>query len=111
MATTPPMKKPTAILLWNFRMIMVPPMLKAANKNADQILAKPSEKDRVPMTAQDRRARIPVSPKIEYLKERDNGGRTTTTNKIPYQKLQRFMAHVEIAFFVYCVPPASNKSS
>jgi len=91
-------------------MIMVPPMLKAANKNADQILAKPSEKDRVPMTAHDKRAKIPVSPKIEYLQERENGGRTTT-NKIPDQKRKRCMAHIEIAFFVCCVPPTSNKSS
>ena len=80
MATTPPMKKPTAILLWNFRMIMVPPMLKAANKNADQILANPSEKDRVPMTAHDKSANIPVRPKIEYLYKQENQQRKNSSN-------------------------------
>jgi hypothetical protein len=71
MATTPPIKKPTAILLWNFRIIIVPPMLKVNNKRADHTLAKPSAKDRVDMTAHDKSAKIAVRPKIEYLNDKE----------------------------------------
>jgi hypothetical protein len=65
--TTPPMKNPTAIELWNLRMIMVPPMLRRQSIAADQKLANPSENGRVPMTAKDINMRRTVSPKIEYL--------------------------------------------
>jgi hypothetical protein len=68
MATTPPMKKPTAIELWNLRIIMVPPMLSASNMKADHTEVNPSAIDRVPMTAQDIKARRPVMARIEYLK-------------------------------------------
>jgi hypothetical protein len=72
MATTPPMKKPTAIELWNFLMIMVPPILNASNINADHIEVKASLNPRVDMTAHDISARTPVKLKIEYLE--DGGG-------------------------------------
>jgi hypothetical protein len=50
-------------------MIMVPPMLKIHNIAADQKLAKPSEKGRVPITANDMSIRSTVKPRIEYLTE------------------------------------------
>jgi hypothetical protein len=65
--TTPPMKNPTAMELWNLRMIMVPPMLRRQSIAADQKLANPSENGRVPITAKDMSMRRTVSPKIEYL--------------------------------------------
>jgi hypothetical protein len=65
--TTPPMKNPTAMELWNFRIIMVPPMLRRQSIAADQKLANPSENGRVPITAKDMSIRRTVSPKIEYL--------------------------------------------
>jgi hypothetical protein len=55
------------MLLWNFRMIMVPPMLRMQSINADQNAAKPSETGRVPMTQNDMIDRITVIPRIEYL--------------------------------------------
>mmetsp|Transcript_11913 Transcript_11913/g.28233 ORF Transcript_11913/g.28233 Transcript_11913/m.28233 type:complete len:169 (+) Transcript_11913:421-927(+) len=60
------MKNPTAIELWNFLMIMVPPILNVKSITADQIDVKDSLKPRVDITAQDIRASIPVNPKIEY---------------------------------------------
>lgn len=66
-ATTPPMKKPTAIELWNLRIIIVPPILNAKSIRADQTDVKPSARDRVPMTAHAINARTPVKPRIEYL--------------------------------------------
>lgn len=69
MATTPPMKNPTAMELWNLRIIMVPPILSASNMKADHAEVNPSASDRVPMTAQDIRASIPVIPRMEYLQE------------------------------------------
>ena len=66
-ATTPPIKNPTAIELWNLRIIIVPPMLRASNIRADQTDVKPSDHVRIPTTAHDIKARIPVIPRIEYL--------------------------------------------
>mmetsp|Transcript_22760 Transcript_22760/g.42303 ORF Transcript_22760/g.42303 Transcript_22760/m.42303 type:complete len:114 (-) Transcript_22760:260-601(-) len=66
MATTPPMKNPTAMELWNFLMIMVPPILNAKSIKADHIDVKVSLMPRVDMTAQDMSARTPVSPRMEY---------------------------------------------
>ena len=67
MDTTPPMKKPTAMELWNFRIIIVPPMLRMHNIPSDQKLANPSENGRVPMTAKDNTINNTVSPRMEYL--------------------------------------------
>lgn len=67
MATTPPMKKPTAMELWNLRIIIVPPMLSPINMRADHIDMNPSVSDRVPVTAKDINIRIPDKVKIEYL--------------------------------------------
>jgi hypothetical protein len=63
------MKKPTAIELWNFLIIIVPPILNANSINADHIDVKASLIPRVDMTAQDINAKIPVKPKIEYLRK------------------------------------------
>jgi hypothetical protein len=68
-ATTPPIKKPTAMELWNFLMIMVPPILRASNINADHIDVNASLNPRVDMTAHDMSARIPVKLRMEYLKK------------------------------------------
>ena len=67
MATTPPMKNPTAIELWNLRIIIVPPMQRAINIHADHIDEKPSARDRVPITGNDINVRIPVTVRMEYL--------------------------------------------
>ena len=67
MATTPPMKNPTAIELWNFLMIIVPPMLNVKSMIADQRDVNDSLKPRLDMTMQDIRESNPVNPKIEYL--------------------------------------------
>ena len=99
MATTPPIKKPTAILLWNFRMIIVPPMLNARSINADHTLVKPSAKDRVPMTAQDMRARMPVTPRIEYLQPNN------PENKSALQMMIKAAGQGDISTIV---PPTSN---
>jgi hypothetical protein len=61
------MKNPTAIELWNFLMIMVPPILKASNIRADHIEVNASLRPRVDMTAHDMSARTPVKPRMEYL--------------------------------------------
>lgn len=74
MATTPPIKNPTAIELWNFLMIIVPPMLSARSISADHIEVKASLIPRVDMTAHDMRARTPVKPRIEYLGTSRGGG-------------------------------------
>ena len=66
-ATTPPMKKPTAMELWNFRIIIVPPILNANNINADHVDMKPSDRFLVPITANDINVNIPVIERIEYL--------------------------------------------
>ena len=66
-AKTPPIKKPTAMELWNLRMIMVPPTLKPNNIAADQNETKASANDRDPITTHDISAKIPVIAKIEYL--------------------------------------------
>ena len=62
------MKKPTAMELWNFRIIIVPPILNANNINADQIDMKPSDRALVPITANDINVNIPVIERIEYLR-------------------------------------------
>lgn len=68
MAKTPPMKKPTAMELWNLRMIMVPPTLNPNNIAADQNETKASAKDwDPPIIMKDMSAKIPVIAKIEYL--------------------------------------------
>jgi hypothetical protein len=69
MATTPPMKNPTAMELWNFRIIMVPPILKANNIKADHMEVKASLRPRVDMTAHDMSAKIPVKLRMEYLED------------------------------------------
>ena len=61
------MKKPTAMELWNFRIIMVPPMDSINSIRALHMEAKPSAIDRVPMTKMDISMRDPVRPRIEYL--------------------------------------------
>ena len=61
------MKNPTAMELWNLRMIIVPPMLKTHSIAALQKLAKPSAKGRVPITANDMSISNTVRPRIEYL--------------------------------------------
>lgn len=61
------MKNPTAIELWNFLIIIVPPILKVSNINADHIDVNDSLKPRVDITAHDINASTPVNPKIEYL--------------------------------------------
>ena len=66
-ATTDPMKKPTAMELWNFRIIIVPPMLKTTSMREDQIDANPSARDRVDMMMKLSNVRIAVTAKIEYL--------------------------------------------
>jgi hypothetical protein len=68
-ATTDPMKKPTAMELWNFRIIIVPPMLNTRSISADQIDANPSARVRVDMTTKLSNVRIAVTAKIEYLIE------------------------------------------
>ncbi len=67
MATTDPMKNPTAMELWNFRIIIVPPMLNTRSISADQMDANPSAKVRVDMTMKLSNVRIAVTAKIEYL--------------------------------------------
>jgi hypothetical protein len=67
MATTPPIKKPTAIELWNFLIIIVPPIDKANSINADHIDVNVSDIPRVDITAHDINANTPVKLKIEYL--------------------------------------------
>ena len=67
MATTLPMKKPTAMLLWNLRMIMVPPIPSAQSMSADQMAANPSASGRVVMTAKLIMAKTNVRVRIEYL--------------------------------------------
>mmetsp|Transcript_31955 Transcript_31955/g.48613 ORF Transcript_31955/g.48613 Transcript_31955/m.48613 type:complete len:88 (+) Transcript_31955:372-635(+) len=66
MATTPPIKKPTAIELWNFLMIMVPPMLNTNSITADQMAANPSAIVLVDIITKLRSVRIAVTAKIEY---------------------------------------------
>ena len=68
MATTLPMKNPTAKLLWNLRIIMVPPMLRNRSIMADHSAAKPSDMLRVDITTSDMSIKMPVKLKMEYLK-------------------------------------------
>jgi len=63
------MKKPTAMELWNLRIIMVPPMDKQHSIAADQTEANASENGRRPIMAKLNTERAAVSPKIEYLRE------------------------------------------
>jgi len=66
----PPMKNPTAKELWNFLIIMVPPMLRQHRSKALQRLAKHSAGGRLPIIVSDVIVRIPVSPSMEYLQQR-----------------------------------------
>lgn len=68
MATKHPIKKPTARLLWNLRIIMVPPTDKASSMVPLQKAAKPSE-GRRPITAKLNKNNKTDSPRIEYLTE------------------------------------------
>ena len=84
-ATTDPMKNPTAMELWNFRIIMVPPIDSMRSISADHMEAKPSAMDRVPMTKMDISISEPVIPRIEYLEKElrlSTGGRQTKQNRL-----------------------------
>jgi hypothetical protein len=65
------MKNPTAMELWNFLMIIVPPILRAISMMALQILMNPSEIERVPVTANDMIVNTPVTLRILYLNNAD----------------------------------------
>ena len=67
MATTHPMKKPTASDEWNFLIIMVPPTLRAHNIRPDHNAAKPSENLRDPRTITPSIVNASVMARIEYL--------------------------------------------
>lgn len=67
MATTPPMKNPTAMELWNLRIIMVPPIESAISIIPDQKDANPSANCRDPKTKKLIKANINVITKMEYL--------------------------------------------
>eukprot|EP00977_Amphora_coffeiformis_P003785 scaffold758_cov177-Amphora_coffeaeformis.AAC.3 len=58
MATTHPMKNPTASDEWNFLIIIVPPTDRAHSINPDQSAARPSENLREPMTKMPRMNKI-----------------------------------------------------
>jgi hypothetical protein len=57
--------------LWNFLMIIVPPILRAISMMALQILMNPSEIERVPVTAKDMIVNTPVTVRILYLHIKD----------------------------------------
>ena len=57
--------------LWNFLMIIVPPILRAISMMALQILMNPSEMERVPVTAKDMIVNTPVTLRILYLNNTD----------------------------------------
>ena len=57
--------------LWNFLMIIVPPILRAISMMALQILMNPSEIERVPVTAKDMIVNMPVTLRILYLNHTD----------------------------------------
>ena len=61
------MKNPTAIELWNFLIIIVPPIDSINSISALHMEAKPSAIDRVPITKMDMSMREPVIPRMEYL--------------------------------------------
>jgi hypothetical protein len=65
------MKNPTAMELWNFLMIIVPPILRAISMMALQILMNPSEIERVPVTANDMIVNTPVTLRMLYLNNAD----------------------------------------
>ena len=67
MQTTLPMKNPTAKLLWNLRIIMVPPMDMTINMMADHKEVKPSDVFLVEVTTRLMSIKIPDSVKIAYL--------------------------------------------
>lgn len=67
MATTLPMKNPTAKLLWNLRIIMVPPILRNISMIPDHIAAKPSEMLLVDVTHKLMTNNNPDKTKMEYL--------------------------------------------
>jgi hypothetical protein len=53
--------------LWNFLMIIVPPILRAISMMALQRLMNPSESERVPVIAKDPIVNRPVTLRILYL--------------------------------------------
>lgn len=67
LATVTPMKNPTAMELWNLRIIMVPPTDRQQSRTADQKLQKPSLAGLLPMTAKLMSMSAAVMAKIEYL--------------------------------------------
>lgn len=69
MHTTDPIKNPTAKLLWNFRIIMVPPIDRTISMIADQKEAKPSDMILVEETTRLMSIRIPDTAKMAYLNE------------------------------------------
>lgn len=73
MQTTLPIKNPTAKLLWNLRIIMVPPMDRTINMAADQKEAKPSDMFRVEVTTRLMSIIIPDRAKIAYLTKKNRG--------------------------------------
>ena len=68
MATTHPMKNPTAREEWNFRIIMVPPTLRPQSMSPDHKAASPSENRRDPRMSIPKIVRKSVIPRMEYLK-------------------------------------------
>jgi hypothetical protein len=69
MHTTDPMKNPTAKLLWNLRMIMVPPIDRIISMIADHREAKPSDMILVEVTTRLMSIRIPDTAKMAYLND------------------------------------------
>lgn len=67
MHTTDPMKNPTAKLLWNLRIIMVPPIDRIMRMIADHTEAKPSDMILVEVTTRLINIKIPDTVKIAYL--------------------------------------------
>jgi len=103
------MKKPTAIELWNFLIIIVPPILKVSNINADHIDVNDSLKPRVDITAHDINASIPVSPRIEYhhpaIRRRDDPPHSESANIAVYVErdaLMVFFPHLKL-YMIYAV--------
>jgi hypothetical protein len=72
MATTHPMKKPTAKEEWNFLIIIVPPTLRAHSMRPDHAAAKPSGKALDPKTITPRMDNRSVMDRMEYLQEYKN---------------------------------------
>eukprot|EP00529_Nitzschia_sp_RCC80_P033170 CAMPEP_0113483562 /NCGR_PEP_ID=MMETSP0014_2-20120614/23498_1 /TAXON_ID=2857 /ORGANISM="Nitzschia sp." /LENGTH=138 /DNA_ID=CAMNT_0000377113 /DNA_START=446 /DNA_END=862 /DNA_ORIENTATION=+ /assembly_acc=CAM_ASM_000159 len=106
-ATTPPMKNPTAMELWNFLIIIVPPTLNANSINADHIEVNASLRPLVDMTAHDINAKIPVKPKIEYhhpaISLRDEPPHNESASTAVYAERidPIFLYLLLVSFFIY----------